>query len=660
MLRIISFISIVLITSLLSGQIKEIDQQIQQAKQQRSPKNIEALKEVLRIEQTVQRDSILILNAMFEIYRAEHKIEKAKYALLDLIDLQEKLDIKEASKNKIKLIPLYAMTGKLDSAEYLCESLIKIYQTSSDSFGLAHLYEYGANIADSKKDFNKSVLYLKQAREIYFLLNQVDKLAICDFMLGGFYASSKLYSQGYSYLKQALPQLEKSKNYRALAVAYTNIGLAYYELNRENINPLKADTTLSYYDKSKDNYVHIGDKSGEGLCYSNMGMIYNELKDYANSIKYLEKALKLRKKTEYQFLARPYYALANSYFKLGKTDDAKKYLKLAKKELENNEIENANTDRIYFDIANLYQKLGQKNDALFMFQKHIQFTEDVYNKNLLEERSAALAQYETEKKEAENKILLQEKALNAATIRQQRTSLRAIMGIGSLLALVAYMYYRQSRGRQRRNSMLEQKNEQIEALHKDLAHRVKNNLFFVSSLMKMQANRVSNKEAKQAIQEGEARIEAMSLLHRKLNMNQQDTRVSIGEYLKELCANLEHTFPYTDEKPTMYIVTDNLEMDGEDAMRLGLIVNELVTNSFKHAFEGIQYPKIHIDLEQQDSSSFTLRYHDNGVGISSDADTENRDSMGLKLIHTLTKQLDGTLQLVKASGTCFDFNFKLQ
>lgn len=227
-----------------------------------------------------------------------------------------------------------------------------------------------------------------------------------------------------------------------------------------------------------------------------------------------------------------------------------------------------------------------------------------------------------------------------------------------LIGIIAYINHSKVKEREEHNKNLAEKNAKIETLHKELAHRVKNNLFFISTLMKMQGKRVENEEAKQAVKESEARLEAMSLLHRKLHLGENESHVNIGGYLQELCGNLQYSFPHSGNQPQIKVKADDVMVEGEPAVRIGLIVNELVTNSFKYAFKEQEKPEINVTVQSTGNGTYRLTYQDNGIGIPADFEINKSKSMGIKLIHTLTKQLNGTVEVSNKNGAHFQFNFK--
>ena len=284
--------------------------------------------------------------------------------------------------------------------------------------------------------------------------------------------------------------------------------------------------------------------------------------------------------------------------------------------------------------------------------------DSLFSQQTIESINEVETRFQTAKKETENKLLKTEKAVQASTIKsQQKTLIGSILGIG-LLAMITFLFYRQSNDRKKTNKLLQGKNKRIEVLHKELSHRVKNNLAFVSGLLRMQGRRLVNVEAKQAVREGESRIEAMALLHQKLYTNEEETMIDLGEYLDQICTNLKRIYPLEGEAPKIQLRTGSIKIDGAKSVRIGLIINELVTNSFKYAFENKTNPQIDIEVNKVDEKHLNLTYQDNGIGLPTELDIENSKSLGLKLVYMLTEQLKGTVRMENKEGAFFQIDFQ--
>ncbi|MEM1406211.1 MAG: sensor histidine kinase [Bacteroidota bacterium] len=199
------------------------------------------------------------------------------------------------------------------------------------------------------------------------------------------------------------------------------------------------------------------------------------------------------------------------------------------------------------------------------------------------------------------------------------------------------------------------KNRKIEILMRELHHRVKNNLQVVSSLFGLQSMKLEDEKAKKAVAEGKDRLRAMSLIHEKLYQNDKLTILNIREYIENLVKALSQSYGFKYDR-NVTIEIPETKIDADTALPIGLIVNELVSNSFKYAFEGIKYPKVSIKLNKK-QKRYLLIVTDNGVGLSEEFDINHATSFGMKLINLLAKQLNGSLVITNKNGVSFSLAF---
>ncbi|GAA0563148.1 sensor histidine kinase [Chitinophaga japonensis] len=202
-----------------------------------------------------------------------------------------------------------------------------------------------------------------------------------------------------------------------------------------------------------------------------------------------------------------------------------------------------------------------------------------------------------------------------------------------------------------------EKNEYIESLIRELHHRVKNNLQIVSSLLSLQSNRVADDKARLALEEGKTRVDAMAMIHQKLYMDNELASVNIEEYLGHLSASLANSFGYDAQHVHMQVQLSNRSMDIDLAIPIGLIVNELITNAFKHAFQGVAQPAIKLTLlEQPDHLELTVA--DNGRGLRLPEGLESPGSFGMKLVQTLVEQVNGAMTVRQHPGTTYTIEIR--
>jgi two-component sensor histidine kinase len=230
------------------------------------------------------------------------------------------------------------------------------------------------------------------------------------------------------------------------------------------------------------------------------------------------------------------------------------------------------------------------------------------------------------------------------------------MGYSLFFILMTTLVFKKSYNRERKrvvnqneeltqlNRKMVEKTKQIETLMKELSHRVKNNLQVVTSLLNLQSNRIKDPEAKAALLDGRNRLISMILLHQKLYITDKPTVVEMKEYIHDLAyVLLESNRP---DRELLVLNLDEISLKIESAVPLGLILNELITNSLKYAFiNESSSDRIEISFLRHEKN-LVLTVKDNGVGFT----RKNNSSFGLQLVDSLTAQLEATCEMISASG----------
>ena len=209
--------------------------------------------------------------------------------------------------------------------------------------------------------------------------------------------------------------------------------------------------------------------------------------------------------------------------------------------------------------------------------------------------------------------------------------------------------------RKEAEELLNQSLREKESLLKEIHHRVKNNLQIVSSLLRLQAGRIDNPIAKTALQDMQHRIHSMALIHEHLYRSENLASVDLADYLKSLCQQLFRALGVTPGGIQLDLALALVRVEIEQAIPCGLLVNELVSNAFKHAFPHGRRGVLRVELEAlADGPGWRLRVADNGVGLPPDFDLTNLTSLGLKLVSDLTHQLGGRLEVGRGPGAVFE------
>lgn len=205
--------------------------------------------------------------------------------------------------------------------------------------------------------------------------------------------------------------------------------------------------------------------------------------------------------------------------------------------------------------------------------------------------------------------------------------------------------------------------QQIEAslkekdvLLKEIHHRVKNNLQIIISLLNLQSGYIKDESTLKAVQDGQNRVRSMALVHEKFYQADELTEIAFGEYMEKLCQYLYQSYGDKTDRVRVLIDACDVALDMDTAMPCGLLVNEIVSNSYKYGFPGQRSGEIRIRMWREDKT-VTLDITDNGIGLPEGFSVESSESLGMQLIQALTSQLDGELSIGRENGTRFTVKF---
>jgi PAS domain S-box-containing protein len=200
-----------------------------------------------------------------------------------------------------------------------------------------------------------------------------------------------------------------------------------------------------------------------------------------------------------------------------------------------------------------------------------------------------------------------------------------------------------------------------EILLQEIHHRAKNNMQIISSLLKLQVSSSKDKKVEDALKESHGRVQAMSLVHETLYDTESMASIDFRSYISRLSQTVFQSYGISREQVELKIEAENISFRIDQLSHIGLLINELVSNSLKYAFPGNRKGEIVIRLRKIDQDEIELMVGDNGLGMPEDLDWRNTETLGLQLVTTLAEeQLDGTLNLNRVNGTHFNIRFKLK
>ena len=205
---------------------------------------------------------------------------------------------------------------------------------------------------------------------------------------------------------------------------------------------------------------------------------------------------------------------------------------------------------------------------------------------------------------------------------------------------------------------LKQSLREKEILIREIHHRVKNNMQVISSILNLQSALLDDPRAKAAFKECQYRIKSMAMVHEKLYRAKDLSQIDFSEYLNTLARNIFLDQQVKPDQVQLHLDIDQINLDINKAVPLGLIINELITNAFKHAFRGGRKGNLWVRLKKIGERGVELTVKDDGVGFPKGLDWKKAESLGLVIINTLVEQIDGKIELIPDGGTEFKITFE--
>tara|TARA_B100000809_G_scaffold31265_1_gene27184 strand:+ start:117 stop:1070 length:954 start_codon:yes stop_codon:yes gene_type:complete len=199
------------------------------------------------------------------------------------------------------------------------------------------------------------------------------------------------------------------------------------------------------------------------------------------------------------------------------------------------------------------------------------------------------------------------------------------------------------------------KNHENELLLKEIHHRVKNNLQVITSLLNLQFNGIEDKKVLEAVSKSKDRINSMSLIHTKLYQSGNLSSVNFGEYISELTASIEASYSDNNIKCLVKYSQVLFDIDIDTSINLGLIITELLTNAYKHAFKGRIDGEIQVELTNK-AGKLEVIVSDNGIGITDKV--KSTQSLVLEIVKALTEQINGTIDVTSNPGLKYVITFE--
>ena len=485
------------------------------------------------------------------------------------------------------------------------------------------------------------------------------------------------YTEGFSLLE--MRQYEKSKkafksalNTFVLLNDSSGMSSAFISLGNIESNDQNYDKAITYYQKALQ-YTTVNDEVNKAYISTNMGIIYAEQNDYLKAKNNFEQTI------EIYVSLNLFNELSIAYYDLGFLEYSFKHYQLAISNYLNSlKIGKYNDNSVnmmwaYEGLADVYKDMNDYKSSLLYFEKYSEIKDslnEIQKENEIKDIEKLLAK--------ENQDLLiqnQVKEIEEAKVKEEllneridKSKLKSkVLGIGfiilCILGGIGLFIYKKVK---KQNVLLTNQKEIInkslhekEILLKEIHHRVKNNLQIISSLLNLQSNRIENDEISVLLNESKNRIQAIALVHDKLYRSNDFTSINFKEYLLEILNYQKNIYIKPNQELKIESNCEDVHLNLDVAVPLGLIASELITNAFKHGFKNISQPLINLELKRINQNQVVLIVSDNGGGLPTDFDINTSTTLGMELITALTEQINGSVDFKNENGTHFSVTFKV-
>ncbi len=612
-----------------------------------SQQNIGELKSSLReAERAGDNDSIsYYLSVIASEYLAEKFYDSAGFFARKAISFDSRIDNQPGrAENLNNLGVLHFQTGATDSSIYYYDAAYKAFGLVQDTSRMAAIKINLGILYKQKGLYEKSLEYLLAASRLLEKFGTSQHLSTCYNAIGNLYIKINDLPLALDYHYRALAARQKLDLKGPASSSYNNIGNVYLTLNR-------FDSALHNFEKALAIKRELKDLQGEGISLNNIGELMAKMGRLEEAETLLKHSLAIRIATrERAGEISTRHNLANVYMLTGKLVEAETELALVEKmAFDLGLLEQLK--EIYGLQITLHQKRGNLDKALDESQRLLVVKDSLLNREKTQVLAEMQTRYESLKKEDRIALLEKEGLLQAVELERRQTWIQFMaLGLILILIIVVLVYY---------NFRTVRKNKvHIELLLKELHHRVKNNLQILSSLLSLQSQQLTDDTAIRAVKSSESRINAMALIHRKLYTVDQNRTVDIKEYITELIQYLVYSYGYHERNFKLDLEIREISIDVDKAIPLGLILNELISNAFKHAYENQPNPRLVINLEYPEANELNIRIHDNGAGMPA-VDEKQRKTFGMKIVSTLIKELKGSLNVKNENGTTYNLHIPI-
>ncbi len=531
-----------------------------------------------------------------------------------------------------------------DKAIHILSKANDCYIKLGDTLGIAQVEKSIGIAYFYQKKFDESLAHYTKALTLYEKLGSLANQAKVLNNIAVLYRMDEKYDRAIDIYQQSLVLKEDLKDSIGIGTTLMNLGSLYVDAEEKALFEAHIEKASTIF-KAKKN------KALNAKCNLAYGRGLLEFEDWTQAKIYLREAIAYYQDQPYNH----YYEVALN--QLGRIAMHEKDFEGAISLFETGLAQNRKNGRKVMIEAHL-RSLSLAKFELKDYQSAYLFLEEAYalqDSNRMEKRTILAEELQTKFDVHQKDAALKIKNLELAEQRKSKKTFMLICGLLSLLLLNGlYTIFQKNK----HNKLLSAKHQLLETafsekdlLVKEIHHRVKNNLQFISSLLSLQSRHITDENAIAALEASQNRVQSMSLLHHNLYQKDHLASVNMKIYLEQLILTNLHAYGLAT--PNIEVKQDiaPVFLDIDRAVPIGLIINELVNNIFKHAFSNQNDGVVFVGF-QQEEEKLIVTVKDNGKGVdASTSTTLASKSFGLKLINLLVKKLNATWKMSGNNGT---------
>ncbi|MEO6253998.1 MAG: tetratricopeptide repeat protein [Ferruginibacter sp.] len=607
---------------------------------------------LLHVYKTAIHDSTKInaLHSLAIFYYETHADSTLYYAKAALLIAEKNKDLPGQARSLQIMGVAFDYKGNLDSClHYLGESL-KIYESLKLPEKQAHVisdigvaWYYSGNYELAIRNQLKALEFRKQVGNKKYISNSMNNIGVA-------YRAKKDYTAAINFFRQSLALKEEAGDNQGILNTTMNIGSLYQSRQ-------VYDSAFYFAEKGLQIAKKLNAKKDIASCLANMGDALLNMNRVPEAEKLLKQAEEMAIPLNHtQCLITVYHGMGNIRTKQGNLQEAIYYYQ------KGLDLSAANGRKEL--MLNFTDKLAETYKALRSYDKALRFRDSstaisggLLNAENLRQINEMTAVYQFNEKEKLIILLNAEKnvAASMAGRRKKERNYFIVAAIGFLgIAGFAYKAYAANRKKKeelnRKNIVIQKSLAEKEVLMKEIHHRVKNNLQVVSSLLSLQSNYIKDEQALDAVNESRNRVQSMALIHQNLYQEDNLTGIDVQDYISKLSDNLFASYNIRPGEIKLLKEIEQLNLDVDIVVPIGLILNELISNSLKYAFPGNTSDKMIKVVLKDINGTLLLAVYDNGKGLPVNISAAGNDSFGFKMIDAFLKKLNGTIRRYNEDG----------